>query len=181
MALVLYWIQKWWRGWGLQRDRSWGVGHVFLCRAGCSCSLRKTDQKSPRGLHKTSTQGEGILMRLSGFSVVGYISFNHEFLTRPFWCDLKIWLMLFTRDKQFDNSNLTKASNWKPFPWSLFDTACVKWVCHLHPALKLWHNWIQPNLENIPDRSKSLLEESAGKCNSYYPEKKTKTLRACFG
>lgn len=107
--------------------------------------------------------------------------FNHEFLTHPFWCDLKIWLMLFTRDKQFDNSNLTKASNWKPFPWSLFDTACVKWVCHLHPALKLWHNWIQPNLENIPDRSKSLLEERAGKCNSYYPEKKTKTSRARFG
>lgn len=56
----------------MQRDGPRGVGHV-VCqhRAGCSCRLRKTEkQASLSGLYKTSTQDMGILIRLSGFSVI---------------------------------------------------------------------------------------------------------------
>ena len=138
MALVLYWMQKRWRGWGLQRDGPWGVGHVvFLCKAGCSCSLRKTDQKSPSGLHKTSTQGEGIIMRLSGFSVVWciFLTLNSSLFNHQFWYGLKICLMVFSRDKQLDNSHLS--------------------------ILKLWRNWTQSNSEN---RNIVLLTPLEGLC-----------------
>lgn len=163
------WIQKWWGGWGLRRDRPWGVGHVvFQHRAGCSCSLRKTEQKSPSGLHKTSTQGAGILTRLSGFSVVWYFFFF--FLTMDFcllnclfWCDLKFRPKMFTKEKQLNNSNLAKAiSNWKLFLWSILDTVYVKWVHHLHPALKFWHNWNQSNLEDIAGKDIVLLTPEKG-------------------
>lgn len=128
MAVALYWIQKWWRGWGMRRDRPGGVGHV-VCqyRAGCSCSLRKTEkQKSLSGLYKPSTQGTGILTRLPGFSVIWYhylfvYLLNHGFPAFRcwFWCDPIFWPILFTRENQLNNSNLVKViSTCKLFLWS---------------------------------------------------------------
>lgn len=104
---VLYGAQ---RGWCLQRDGPWGVGHVvFLRWAGCSCSLRKTDQKSPSGLHNTSTQGEGILMRLSGFSVQYIFLTVNSWLTHFYVTWKSDWCCLL--ETKPDNSNLDKASN----------------------------------------------------------------------
>lgn len=92
-----------------------------------------------------------------------FLTMDFCLLNCLFWYDLKFRPKMFTKEKQLNNSNLAKAiSNWKLFLWSILDTAYVKWVHHLHPALKFWHNWNQSNLENIAGKNIVLLTPEKG-------------------
>lgn len=88
-----------------------------------------------------------------------------------FWCDLKIWLMMFTRDEQLDNANLAKTSNWKLFLWSLF---------LIQPVWNEFVIFIQPLKSGITEFSliwktfQTRINLYWRKGNSYYPENKTK-------